>query len=91
MTNLPRTGREYFHWTFSGLPDDHGAVEVLISGSWRALEMTGQTGKLLLAGPDVTDPQDAVVVATDQAVSVRVTDSPEIVVRGGGWIRLSDT
>ena len=88
MTYLTRDGREYFHWTFTGLPDDHGAVEVQIGGQWCALTMDGSVGRLLVAGPDA-DPTGAIVVSTDTDVKVRVTDSPEVVVRGGGWIRLT--
>ncbi|MFF2054100.1 hypothetical protein ACFVU2_21015 [Leifsonia sp. NPDC058194] len=88
MTYLPRDGREYFHWTFTGLPDDHGAVEAFIDGQWRALTMDGAVGRLLVAGPDA-DSTGAVVVTADTDVKVRVTDSPEIVVRGGGWIRIT--
>lgn len=88
MTNLPRDGREYFTWTFTGLPEDHGAVEVNIGGEWHALDIVGQNGRLLLAGPDA-ESGDAVVITKDAYVEVRVTDNPEIVVRGGGWIRLT--
>ena len=89
MTYLPRDGKEYFHWTFTGLPDDHGAVEVSIGGVWKPLTMVGQVGSLLLAGPNA-DPAGAVVVTADTLVEVRVTDTPETIIRGGGWIKLSD-
>ena len=89
MTNLPRGGREYFRWEFTGLPTDHGTVEALIGGSWHPLTMDGSTGGLLLAGPDA-DPSGAVVVTDDVRVQIRVTDNPEIIVRSGGRITLSD-
>ncbi|UAJ78296.1 hypothetical protein IT072_02290 [Leifsonia sp. ZF2019] len=85
---LDRGGREFIKWTFTGLPGDHGAVEVKLGDEWHALDVTGNVGSILLAGPDA-DPTGAVVVTTDTDVKVRVTDSPEIVVRGGGWIRLT--
>lgn len=88
MTNLPRNGVEYFSWALTGLPDDHGPVEVNIDGAWHALTVAGSIGKLLLAGPDA-DPTGAVVVPTDQQVQVRVTDTPEVIIRGGGRIHLT--
>lgn len=88
MTNLPRNGREYFTWTFTGLPDDHGPVEVNIGDEWHALDVDGQTGKLLVYGPDA-EAGDGVVVTKNTYVQVRFTDNPEIVLRGGGWIRLT--
>ncbi|MDN4616392.1 hypothetical protein P5G50_18245 [Leifsonia sp. F6_8S_P_1B] len=87
MTNLPRAGREYFHWTFNGLPDDHGPVEAFISGQWRPLTMDGAGGRILLAGPDA-DSAGAVVVSANQQVQLRVTDTPEVIIRDGGSIRL---
>lgn len=87
MTNLPRDGREYFTWEFTGLPEDHGAVEASIGDEWHALDVDGQIGKLLVAGPDA-EAGDAIVISKDTYVQVRVTDNPEIVVRSGGWIRL---
>jgi hypothetical protein len=88
MTNLPRDGREYFTWEFTGLPEDASAVEVSIGDEWHALDVEGQIGKLLVAGPEA-EAGDAVVVAKDTYVQVCVNDNPEIVVRGGGWIKLT--
>lgn len=88
MTNLPRAGKEFFSWTFTGLPDGTTA-EVNIGGDWHALTMVGQVGKILLAGPDAADASGAVVVAADQQVQVRVTDTPEVIIRGGGRIALT--
>lgn len=86
MTYLPRGGREFFHWTFTGLPDG-AVVEVSIGGQWHQLEMDGSEGRLLLAGPDA-DLGDAVRVLADEALVMRVTDSPEIVVRSGGSVQI---
>jgi hypothetical protein len=87
MTYLPRNGREYFHWTFTGLPDG-AVVEASIGGQWHPLTVNGATGQLLLAGPDA-DPSGAVPVLVDEYVVMRVTDNPEIVIRDGGWINLA--
>lgn len=87
MTYLPRNGREYFHWTFIGLPTG-AIVEASIGGAWHALTLDGNAGRLLLAGPDA-DATGAVQVLVDEFVVMRVTDSPEIVVRDGGWINLT--
>lgn len=88
MTYLPREGREYFSWAFTGLPDDAGLCEVKIGDAWHPLEMTGSVGRILLAGPDA-DAAGAIQVLADQTVEVRVTDSPEVVIRGGGTIRIT--
>lgn len=86
MTYLPRTGREYFHWTFTGLPTG-AQVEASIDGVWHPLEMDGSDGRLLLAGPDA-EQGDAVKVPTNQVIPLRVTDNPEIIVRSGGSVTL---
>lgn len=87
MTDLPRAGREYFHWTFTGLPGG-AVVEASIGGSWHPLTIDGTSGRILLAGPDA-DATDAVQVLVDEFVTMRVTDNPEIVIRDGGWITLA--
>ena len=86
MTYLPRDGREFFHWSFTGLPSG-ATVEVRIGGQWYPLEMDGGEGRLLLAGPDA-DLGDGVRVVADEALVMRVTDSPEIVVRSGGSVQI---
>jgi len=94
MADLPRAGREFFHWPISGLPADAGALELFIAGGWHPVTIaTDQASfSLLLQGPLApTDEPTAVVVPIDQSdMRVRLTDSPEIVIRTAGYIRLTD-
>jgi hypothetical protein len=89
--NLPRDGREYVHWPITNAPT--GAVfEAYVNGVWVAAASDSSTVTLLLEGPDLDptlhDPS-AVVLTTSQMIKFRVTNiSPEVVVRGGGWIIL---
>lgn len=88
MANLPKAGVEYFTWKFSGLPDG-AEVEVQIGSDWYPLTVDGQEGKILLAGPDAPETEDAVTVSeSDKEVTLRVTDSPEVIIRNRGEIIL---
>lgn len=85
---LPRDGVEYAHFTFSSVPA--GAVfEAQVSGSaWTAIDMTGGAlPRLLLRGPDAGVGTGLVVTASGE-IRARVKDTPEIIVRGAGYIAL---
>lgn len=83
---LPVDGREYAHFTFDGLPDDvTPAAE--IEGTWHDLTLIGDVWSLLVYGPDAPA-GDGVEVTADTSVRVRVTDNPEIIIRGAGRINL---
>lgn len=86
---LPRNGREYAEWTVEGVPVG-GVLEARFNGTgdWHVLSEANGAHRLLVAGPDA-DPGTAVVLTADRNdVEIRLTDLPEIVVRGGGQIRL---
>lgn len=87
--NLPNDGREYFHW-----PITSGATgaqfEASVNGAWVPATSDGTTVTLLLEGPNAPDHNaSAVVVSKSQLIRFRVANiTPEVVVRGGGWINL---
>lgn len=93
MVDLYRDGLEFISWPISDLPDDAGALEVELDGAWHGLTKADDNASagLFLAGPDV--PLDEIgpayqIVGVNDNVRVRVTDSPEIIPRPGGRVRL---
>jgi len=93
MAQLPHDGREYFHWPVDGLPADGVALEVFLAGAWHPLTIASdrKSVSILLQGPDVdvSDPS-AVTIPTDQSrIRIRAVDNPEVIVRGGGDLRLT--
>lgn len=82
-------GREYATWTVSGADADT-TLSVSFDGGtvWNDLPLTGSTAKILVAGPDATaNPAGTVVLTTGRNVAtIRATDNPEVVIRGGGVI-----
>lgn len=92
MIRLPSAGREYLTFAFDGLPADPAPnVEVQFppATSWHALTMTGTAGTILVAGP-TADATGAVVLPLGRTLPVvRVTDNPEIIMRGVGLILVS--
>ena len=88
---LPRAGREYAHFTFSGLVDgvtvaasfDGGTTWVDLAGS------TGQTRQALLRGPDyVGDMTASTLVPKSTPVKCRIVASPETIIRDQGVVIL---
>jgi len=92
MASLRRAGREYFHWPLTNVPADVSALEVLLEGGWHPLELAADrlSARCLVQGPDVAVIDvSAVTITSDQSsIELRVSDDPEIVIRGGGEIRL---
>jgi hypothetical protein len=87
--DLSRDAREYVKWPVSGAPDG-ASLEVQFGDSaWAPAESTSPTQvRVLIAGPDA-DPGSAVVLPLGlSTVRFRLVDNPEIVVRGGGSIRV---
>lgn len=89
MSRIASAAREYLTFAFDGLPDDPAPnVEVQFppATSWHALTMTGAAGSILVAGP-TADATGAVVLPLGRTLPVvRVTDNPEVVIRGAGPI-----
>ena len=95
MADLPRAGREYFTWPITSGPLPDGVeLELFIAGGWHVAATASDraTVSLLLQGPMApTDVPSAIVVPTDQdQITGRVVDSPEIIIRTAGYIRLTD-
>ena len=85
-------GVEYVHWTATGLPVDPpiGSIEASIDGgtTWHAATLDGTTVSLLVASPTAVGPDSSAVVATlgGREMLVRLTDTPEVVIRSGGYL-----
>lgn len=82
-------GIEYIKWTATGLPASPavGSVEVSLDDgtTWHAATVTDGVIRLLVAHPSVTEPGTAAVaVAGVKGMHVRLTDSPEVVIRDAG-------
>jgi hypothetical protein len=90
---LPAAGIEYAHWTYSGAGDPPGTMAVSFDQgtTWHPLEVDGTAGlRLLLAGAEAaTPPAEAVVLPVGaHGCIVRDSDSPEVIIRSAGYIRI---
>lgn len=91
---LPNTGREYVTWTATGAPDGITLDVTFDRGTtWHTLERTGNTVKALVAGPAATaNPAGTIVLTLGRnTATIRATDNPEVVVRGGGVVDVFST
>lgn len=90
--NLTHGGVEYIHWTATGLPDSPpaDAVQASIDGgtTWHTAGVAAGVLSLLVAHPDAVTPDPTAVVAAvgTREMLVRLTDTPEVVIRSGGWL-----
>jgi hypothetical protein len=90
---LPRTGQEYANWSVTGGPED-GTYEVKFikpdstNTGWLAAENVSETKiRRLVCGPDFTPSGGATQLPLGTiGVLIRLTDSPETVIRTGGSI-----
>jgi hypothetical protein len=90
---LATGGVEYIHWTLSGLPTSPPVAGVSVSldrgVTWHPAELTGGEARILLAHPAATEPDPGAVVAPRSVeMLVRIEDTPEVVVRSGGALRI---
>lgn len=87
---LPRDGVEYATWTLTDPPT--GAVfeaQFAPDPTWHPVDVVSPTVvRVLVAGPDTASPPPGAVVLGEghTRVRFRVTDTPEVLVRGGGVI-----
>lgn len=82
-------GIEYIKWAATGLPAEPpvGSVEVSLDGgaAWHTATVIDGVVQLLVAHPSVTDPGTAAVAIEGVTeMRVRLTDSPEVVIRDAG-------
>ena len=91
---IPRSGREFANWSVAGAPPSAVFQAKLTypdgsESAWLTVETVNQSRiRLLVAGPDA-DPGDAnVLPAGGTSVILRLTDTPELVVRNGGDINV---
>ena len=89
LITLRPGGVEYIKWTATGLPESPpvGSVQVSLDNgaTWHTATVDGGQISLLVAHPSVTDPGTAAVaVAGTALMQVRLTDTPEVVIRDAG-------
>lgn len=84
---LPRDGVEYAYFTFSKLIDGAIYEAQIGGGAWQALDTSGPLPRLLLRGPDAGAGTGYTVAASGE-IRARIRDTPEIIVRGGGYVTL---
>lgn len=89
VMELPKDGAEYVHVTLEAYPSDV-IVEVSLDNraTWQTVEQRDDEGKpiILVRGP--LAPAGTNTIDRTTRLWVRVSDSPEIVVRPGGFITL---
>ena len=89
---LKAGGVEYIHWTATGLPASPpvGSVQASIDGgtTWHTATVVDSVVSLLVASPTSTAPDPTAVEATagTREMLVRLTDTPEVVIRSGGYL-----
>lgn len=91
---IASNGREYVSWTVTGAePETALAVTFDRGATWHDLDRDGNTVKALVAGPTATaNPAGTIVLTTGRnTATIRATDNPEIVVRGGGAVDVYTT
>ncbi len=92
--NLPTDGREFCRYTVTTTDTlTNFEVQLTTDGPWLAATYAAGVVSLLVYGPAYNGgvaPTDGlgVLVAATCRPRVRCTDSPEMVVRQGDWIRL---
>lgn len=93
---LPRDGQEFANWTVIGGPPD-GTYQVKFTKpdgtvtSWLTAEFVTATRiRKLVAGPSKTSPDGTATVLPlgDNGVEIRLSDTPEDVIRPGGTIEV---
>lgn len=82
-------GVEYVKWAATGLPANPpvGSVQVSLDGgvTWHAATVDAGQIQLLVAHPSVTEPGTAAVAVIGvKDMCVRLTDTPEVVIRDAG-------
>lgn len=93
---LSRVGRERVTVTLIGTPNFSPAatvdVQMLGTSTWYPATVISRgdvlVAQLTVAGPSV-DPVDAMPVTASGLFRVRVSDSGEVILRGGGYIALA--
>jgi len=86
---LPRAGCEYAHMTFTGLPDGVTVQFSVDDGiTWHATDGDGQERRILLRGPEYAGDSGSVEVTESCVALVKVTDTPEVVIRETPRIQL---
>lgn len=83
-----RQSREYVFWPITGQPEGAEFEVTFDDGAtWLPMETVEGGARTLLAGPDVDQGgAEAVLPLGRTMVELRLTDTPEVVVRGGGVI-----
>lgn len=84
---LPRDGLEYARITFDDVPFGATVEASIDRASWTVVPVTNSVGLYLLRGPDSVS-TDGTLVATNSKLWIRVSDSPEVVVRAVATISL---
>ena len=93
---IPRDGREFAKWSLSGGPEG-GSYEVKFDypdnteSEWMPVETVSQgLVRVLVRGPDGADGEGAIELPLGNTSAVlRLTDSPEIILRPAGEIEVS--
>lgn len=84
---LPRDGLEYARITFDDVPFGATVEASIDRETWTVIPVTNNLGLYLLRGPD-SDAVDGALVSTNSKLWIRLTDTPEVVVRAVATISL---
>ena len=84
---LARAAQEYARFPVDGAPSDAAPLEVSFDGGpWNEMrwEPGNTSASVLVSGPDVPNPDGVVLKAGRNVPAVRLTDTPEVVIRSTG-------
>jgi hypothetical protein len=88
IIDLPVGDKILIGWPVTGATVADSAEVSLDDGPFSSLVITDGEALGYFAGPDNTNPDGAIVVATTSHVEVRITTATQRVTQDGGFIRL---
>lgn len=88
--DLQRNSQEYAHITFSAQPTNGDVVEASVNLiDWYPVTIGGDgVGLVLLRGPAAIATEGVLVTNDREELWIRITSTPEVIVRSAGWIVL---
>jgi len=84
---LNRAGQEYARFPATGAPSDAAPLEVSFDGGpWSPMVWASDKSyaSVLVSGPDVSNPTGVVLKVGRNVPAVRMSDTPEVVIRSTG-------
>jgi len=89
---IDRGGQEYVRYPITGAPVSPGPVEITFDDevTWMPMLWSSdfKTASVLVSGPNVAVPSGVVLALGVHRAKLRLTDTPEIVIRSAGSVTI---